>query len=198
MGGFEAWGLLGNCGGLQDTVEPCLCRDGYRSMGLMGWWWETAMSGNRQPFRVGPVREAYWGPSSLPLTELACGGQTGGGTNGKKRGGLSKRVHTLHPTIRLLFWRVTWASSPGLKRTYSMCPRKMLWSITSLGYLSFKKTKKQQLQSTEHICVMLAGSEEKETNLAGCLVWRAWHFGSQLQLRASQIFLRADTKMWGW
>lgn len=30
------------------------------------------------------------------------------------------------------------------------------------------------------MCVMLVGSEEKATNLAGFLVWRAWHFGSQL------------------
>lgn len=35
--------------------------------------------------------------------------------------------------------------------------------------LSKKNKKKKQLQSTEHICVMLAGSEEKETNLAGYL-----------------------------
>lgn len=42
------------------------------------------MSGNRQPFRVGPVREAYWDPSSPQLPGLAWGGEPGGGKNRKK------------------------------------------------------------------------------------------------------------------
>lgn len=66
----------------------------------------------------------------------------------------------------------------GLKGTYSMCPPEMLWSITPLCYSSEEKEKTKP-QDIAHICVMLAGSKEKETNLAGCLVWRAWHFGSQ-------------------
>lgn len=168
------WGLwgrgttVGKCGGFWDTVEPCLCRDGKRSMGLMGWWWETKMSGNRQPFRVGPVREAYWEPSSPQLPGLAWGGEPGGGKNRKKEGGPSNRVLTHHPNTRLLFWSGTWAGGLCLNRSYSMCPCRMLWSITSLCYPS-----KKQLHNCAHMCVMPVGREEKATNLAGFFVWRA-------------------------
>lgn len=194
MGGYEAGELLGKCGGFWDTVEPCLCRDGYRSMGLMGWWWETEMSGNRHPFRVGPVREAYWETLGPIITSAPWAGEERLG-EGKieKRRGLSNRVHTHHPTKRLLFWRVTWASGRGLNWIYNLCPGKLLRSITSLCYLS-----KKQFHNGAHMCVMLVGSEVKATNLVGFLIWRAWHLGSQLHHRASQKFLSVDTEIWDW
>lgn len=175
MGGFEVGGLLGNCGGLRDTVEPCLCRDGHRSMGLMGWWWETEMSRNRQPFRVGLVREAYWGPSSLPLTEQAWGGLTGGGAHRKKTATVQQGSHTsLYHTFIILVRDRSQQPMASKEPTVCVCQR-------CCDQLLLYRTSGQA-----HICALLAGSKQKETYLAGCLVWRAWFFGSQGLLDISE------------
>lgn len=151
MGDFEVGGLLGNCGRLRDTVEPCLCRDGHRSVGLMGWWWETEMSRNRQPFRVGLVREAWWGPSSLPLTELARGELTGGGTR-KKEGNCPTAL--AHFPLPYVYYFCMWPepAAHGLKGTYSTCPPKMLWSITPLCYPSEEKKKNKTSGQWTYMC----------------------------------------------
>lgn len=118
------WGDMRQCGGFWDTVEPCLCRDSYRAMGLMGWWWETAMLGNRHPFRAGPVREAYWEslgpPHHLHSLCLAVVERLGGGRT-EKRKGVSNTVHKLHPCHTFIISVLsTWASDLRRNRTDSM------------------------------------------------------------------------------
>lgn len=121
----ELWWASGHSGALslqgwlqKHGIDGVVMRDGDVRE-------QTAIqSGTSKRGLLGPIiTSAYW--AGLRRTDW-------GRDEWNKRGGLSKGVQTLHPTICLLFWCVTWASSPGLKRTYSMCPRKMLRSITSL------------------------------------------------------------------
>lgn len=138
-GAMRQGDLVGKWGGLWDKVEPCLCGDGHRGTGLMGWWWETEMSGKQTPIQSETSKRGLMGNYGAHhhLRSLAWVGEEELGEGRKeKRGGLSCRVHTHHPTTGLLFWGVTWASCHGVHRTYSMCPCKMLW----INYFSMLPT----------------------------------------------------------
>lgn len=86
----------------------------------------------------------------------------------KKRGTVQKGSHTSpHHTFIILVRDLSQQPWPQKNLQYVTTKDA---AINYLSMLPKLKKKKKTLQSTEHICVVLAGSEEKETNLAGYLV----------------------------
>lgn len=109
VGVYETAALVGKQGGFWDKVEPCLCRDGHRVMGLMGWWWKMKMSGNRHPLRVGPVRDAYWGTWRPIITSAVCAAlrrSNWGREEYRKKGGTLQLVSHTSETLLVYYSRV--------------------------------------------------------------------------------------------
>lgn len=93
------------------------------------------MSGNRHPFRVGPVREAYWGTLGPIITSALWAGPERRAL--ERVGRQSDRVHTHQPHCGFIILACDLSQLPPVSTQPTVCVCARCWeSITSLRYRS--------------------------------------------------------------
>lgn len=161
------------------------------ALSLQGWLQRHGIDGvvmrdgdvrEQTPIQSGTSKRGLLGNSgahhhlcSLGRAREESLGEGGGWGVGRQ----SDRVHTHQPHCGFIILACDlacdmWPVAPSVYTTYSVCLCKML----GINYFSTLQKSRKQLHGG-HACVMLVHHGEGTTNVAGFLIWRAWHFGSE-------------------